>query len=945
MIKFEDVKHITSKEYLNGEDYAADTFDEKYCYTKEDGSIETPAEVFWRVVSGLCDPEYREKTFSLLWEGWFRPGGSVLQGVHAVNKISLANCCTLPLEGDSLEDIAKCEYTVMKCAAFRQGIGIDFSNLRPRGTAINNAAQQSTGAIPWMKKVVSNGEVVGQRGRKPALLISLKDRHPDIFEFVLSKTEKGQIEDANISVQISDAFMEAVKNNDKWELRFDFDNGYESIVKEVNATDLFDIIANTAHSTAEPGVQYIDQLRKGSMVHQIYESTADERFKIISTNACQPGFADVLTPGGIRTFDNVNVDDTIWSGQRWTTIIKKWFTGIKPVYKYKTLAGSFVGTEDHRVVQHGKKIKVKNACAIDASYIPEDMNFSLKDPYPSRTYFILDIEYLGEFPVYDITVDAPEHTYWTDGLLVSNCSEKSLPAYSICNLSSINMEMFDPETYEEQLDDIVPLIVRLSDSVVSYELENDLSPLPEQKWILEQTREIGCGITNIHGWLLKQGLSYDSDEAIKKVEDFWKSYAYRVFKASADLGKEKGNAPAYDLVDKSDLMESTYFKNIVDEFYQGDYNIENMRNMAHLSIAPSGSISSTFPKPCVSSGIEPIIAPYYWRKTRIKDRSKYQYYFIIPNRIKEYLLSVIDKDSEGYKKLNDFSGSVLDEDGSIGKEYISIINSNLPKGFFKPAHKIDPVQKIKLLGKIYQWIDASISVTYNLPSTATVEDVKDIYLKTYKAGGRAVSVYVDGSRENILLTEFPKEKQDSICEENRPVSIIYNCAPKRPDVLPCDIHQISVKGNKWVVLVGLLYGKPFEIFCGPSEDIYLPQKCREGEIIKKGGGKYALKVKIRNSYVTYDDIANLLMESTERCITRMLSTGLRHGVYPQFIVDQMKKSSGDITDFATAISRVLSKYVIDYVMKDNNCPKCGEPSLTFMEGCMKCVNCNYTRCE
>lgn len=810
MTKFEDVRHISSKEYLNGEDYAADTFTEKYCHKKENDSIETPAEVFWRVVSGLCEPEYREKIFSLLWEGWFRPGGSILQGVHSPNKVSLANCCTLPLEGDSLEDISKCDYTVMKCAAFRQGIGVDFSNLRPSNSLINNAAQQSTGVIPWIKKIVSNGEVVGQLGRKPALLASLKDRHPDIFEFVVSKTEKGQIEDANISVQLSDSFMEAVKNNEEWELRFDFDNGYESVVKRVDANELFDLIAETAHKTAEPGVQYIDQLRAGSMVHQIYKAIGDERYKIISSNAC---------------------------------------------------------------------------------------------------------------------------------------SEKMLPPFGICNLSSINMEMFDIDNYEEQLDEVVPLMVRMADNVVTYELDNNLSPLPKQKWILEQTREIGCGITNIHGWLLKQGLSYDSDEAIDKVEKFWKSYAYKVFKASVDIGKEKGNAPAYTIVDKAELMGSIYFRNIVNEFYNGDYNIKSMRNMAHLSVAPSGSISSTFPKPCVSSGIEPIIAPYYWRKTRIKDRNKYQYYFIIPNRIREYLLSILDKDSEDYEKLNEFSGSVLDEDGSIGKGFINIINSNLPKGFFKPAHEIDPFQKIKLLSKIYQFLDASVSCTFNLPPNTTAEDVKNIYLKTYEAGGRAVSVYVDGSRENILLTEFPEEKQDSICEENRPISITYNCAPKRPDVLPCNIHQISVKGNKWVVLVGLLDDKPFELFCGPSEDIYLPQKCREGKITKKGGGKYALKVKIRNSYVTYDDIANLLMESTERCITRMLSTGLRHGVYPQFIVDQMKKSSGDITDFATAISRVLSKYVIDYVMKDNVCPKCGEASLTLVEGCLKCMDCNYTRCE
>ena len=254
---------------------------------------------------------------------------------------------------------------------------------------------------------------------------------------------------------------------------------------------------------------------------------------------------------------------------------------------------------------------------------------------------------------------------------------------------------------------------------------------------------------------------------------------------------------------------------------------------------------------------------------------------------------------------------------STQKKSIDIIKKNLPKGFFKPSHEIDYNQKIKLLSKLYQWMDASISTTYNLPKTATVEDIKNIYMGAYDSKCRAVSVYVDQSREGILLFEFPKETK-SICNENRPQDICYNCAPKRPKDIPCDIHQISVKGEKWVVLVGMLNEKPFEIFCGTTKDIYLPQSCKEGHIIKQGNGKYSLKVKIRNSFVTYDDIADALMTDNEKALTRILSLNLRHGVYIQFIVDQLKKSKGSVTSFSTAISRILSKYVIDYVMKDNS---------------------------
>lgn len=308
LIKYDNVKHITSKEYLSEDEYAHTVFDVKYCIRWDaEGNvvtdtslpyarIETPADVFWRIASGLASMEkntedvlhYRDAWFALMWLGWFRPGGSVMSGVGAPVAKSLLNCTTLPLSEDSIEGINRIDYDIMKCAAFRQGLGFDASILRPRGALVNNAAEESTGAVPWISKLVDNGEYVGQKGRKPAILVSLKDHHPDIVEFICSKTEKGKLENANISVQVSNAFIEAVKAGSEWELFYEFEAGskYSRISKTIEAKYLFDLIAEKAFSTAEPGVQYIDLLREGSMVHQIYLDTNDGRFKIISTNAC-----------------------------------------------------------------------------------------------------------------------------------------------------------------------------------------------------------------------------------------------------------------------------------------------------------------------------------------------------------------------------------------------------------------------------------------------------------------------------------------------------------------------------------------------------------------------------------------------------------------------------------------------------------------------------------
>lgn len=555
-------------------------------------------------------------------------------------------------------------------------------------------------------------------------------------------------------------------------------------------------------------------------------------------------------------------------------------------------------------------------------------------------------------PVYNLQV-RKNRNYFVHGVLVKN-SEKPLAGYSVCNLLSINMEMYsnNEEEYKKQLEETVPYLVRLSDNVVEYELQYNLSPVKEQKEILEKLREIGMGLTNVHGWLLKDNIQYDSDEAIIKTGNFMRWYAYNVFKASMELGKEKGNAPAFDEIeDKSFLMESTYFKNIVNEFFDGDVSkIKYMRNMAHMSIAPSGSISNSFPKPCISSGIEPIIAPYYWRRTRAMKKGDWDYYFVIPERVKEYILAQMDKNSNDYSKLYQFSGSMEDNDGKIGLELIEIIKKYVSSDFFKPAQEVDYNKKIDLMAGVYKWVDAAISCTFNLPKTATKDDIKEIYKTAYNKGVRAVSVYVEGSREGILIFEDPnshksnQEKNKLICAE-RPERIQFVCAPKRPDILECNIHHCSVKGEPWLVLVGLLNGEPYEIFAGEQADIYIPKSVREGQIAKCGGGKYSLRVKIRKANVEYEDIATELMTPEQRSLTRLVSLCLRHGTPHEFIVDQLKKANGDITDFVNVMSRILSKYIKEtYFSKSDKCPVCGEVMI-MTEGCMKCISClGYSKC-
>lgn len=837
MIKFEDVKNVPVEEYFNGNRLSIDIFKAKYVHMKSDNSLETPAEVFYRVASEIAKFESDEKFWAGRWfdemySGWWRPGGSVLSGVGSFNKVSLANCTTIPLESDSLEGISKCMYSMMKCAAYRQGLGVDVSVLRPRGASVNNSAVESTGAVSWMDFLQQIGSYTGQKSRKPAILLSLKINHPDVEEFISCKDDLQKINNANISVQITDDFMEAVQNDLDYKLEYKIEEHDQIIIKTVKARELFRKIAQHAWKTAEPGVQFIDLMKNSAMQEALYKITGDKKYEIISTNAC---------------------------------------------------------------------------------------------------------------------------------------SEKPLSPYSICNLLSINMEKFstDEEEYKNQLFSIAESITRFSDNVIQYELDNNRSPLPEQKEIVSLLREIGCGVTNCHAWLLKQDLAYDSDEAVFALENFMMNYSHGIFESSIKLGKEKGNAPAFDELNEiEDLYyNSEYFKNMIDTFYKRDpLSIINLRNLSHVSIAPTGTISMSFPTPCLSSGIEPVIGLYYWRRTRALT-GEYLYYFIIPDKIKEYVISKIPGDSlndaENLNTLKEFPGSILDSDGKIGLELISIIEQYIPKGFIKPAHEIDPFQKIKMMGRISPWVDAAISCTYNLAEDIDYTVIEKIYMEAWLAKIKAVSVYREGSREGILIFEDPKTNEDriaqmmskkSICEK-RPKTIQMHCSPSRPIELNCDIHHCSVKGKKWIVLVGLLGTELYEIFAGEYDEeiMYIPGSVKSGVIKKRANGEYQLIIPIRKTHVKYDNIGELLMNSEYRSLTRLISLNLRHGVPHEFIIDQLRKSNEGIVEFSSVVSRVLSKYIKKYSFyntKTDKCPECGrEGTLVRGESCLTCIECGWSKCE
>ncbi|MCK9458556.1 MAG: hypothetical protein M0R80_02870 [Proteobacteria bacterium] len=333
MVKFEDVKGQTTEEYFNGNEFSIDAFNKKYTIQKGETYVQAVKRVCDYIASVEATKELREywseRWFDEIYNDWWHPAGSIMQGAASGRKISLANCTTLSLgaglpeeEWDNLESIIRnAGFTIAKTAAYRQGLGLEFSRLRPVGTKVMNSANESSGAIHWMKFLDSIGYYVGQQGRIPAMLFSLACDHPDIEDFIKVKSDHTKIQNANISVQCSDAFYAAVRKDADWRLSFNIpevkkgdriyldsqskcmdahfdkekkkwyttalrDRKGETIERTVKARKLLELIAQNMHTHAEPGIQNIDVARKYSNSDYVYNPEDEYDSRIVSTNAC-----------------------------------------------------------------------------------------------------------------------------------------------------------------------------------------------------------------------------------------------------------------------------------------------------------------------------------------------------------------------------------------------------------------------------------------------------------------------------------------------------------------------------------------------------------------------------------------------------------------------------------------------------------------------------------
>jgi len=383
------------------------------------------------------------------------------------------------------------------------------------------------------------------------------------------------------------------------------------------------------------------------------------------------------------------------------------------------------------------------------------------------------------------------------------------------------------------------------------------------------------------------------------------------------MAKELGPFPLYDA--KLDIS-SEYIQELKEEFPElyKEMVKYGRRNMTLLTVAPAGSVSCLTQ---TTSGIEPAFMLEYTRRKKGNPGDKDFRVDFVDQTGDSWMNFVVRH--HGVQKWMDITGKTdIKESPYWGST----------------SHDIDWLKKVKLQAAVQKNIDNSISVTINLPNDVTEDKVSDIYMTAWELGCKGMTIYRDGSRSGVLISNEKKEEKSSLVKTQ---------ATKRPKRLTCDVHHLTVKGVRYFTIVGLLDNEPYEIFinrnCNSEGDSVVSRNITSGYLDKQKQGHYNLVDRDDNPVV---DIVSANCEEHEEAIARMTSTALRHGADIHFIVHQLEKTRGDMQSFSKAMARTLKKYIKDGTkVTGEKCPTCSNDNIVRIEGCQTCTNCGWSKCS
>jgi ribonucleoside-diphosphate reductase alpha chain len=532
----------------------------------------------------------------------------------------------------------------------------------------------------------------------------------------------------------------------------------------------------------------------------------------------------------------------------------------------------------------------------------------------------------------NIINNLPAECYKDEGfrtLTTNPCGEIPLSAYDSCRLISLNLKHlvrnpFGPKASFDfnKLKEIVSVGMRLSDDLVELEIEKleaikKVCDTASEKELWSrllhactQGRRTGLGTHGLADAMARLGLAYDSDEAIEIITQIYETIRDTAYLESIYLAQERGAFPAFDWEKEK---ENSYIKRLPKNLSE---KIETFgrRNISILTNAPTGSVSIMSQ---TSSGLEPVFRNSYVRRRKLSHNEQH------------LEADYIDDTGDKWLEYEVFHHNV--------REYLKMFDTDTLPDFFVQSSDIDWSKRIAAQAAIQRSIDHSISSTINLPKGTDPAVVGQIYMEGWRVGLKGVTVYVEGSRSGVLL-EKGKER------------FPHHTAPKRPLELECNIHHTTIQGEKWIILVGLMDGKPYEVMGGLSNLIEIPRDKAEGFLVKNPrktiNSIYDLKVGKNGDTVIIKDLVRVFDNPNHSAFTRMISLALRHGANIQFTVEQLQKDrDSDMFSFAKCVARVLKGYIPDgQTATEKTCTECATAGLIYVEGCVTCKNCGFAKC-
>ena len=544
------------------------------------------------------------------------------------------------------------------------------------------------------------------------------------------------------------------------------------------------------------------------------------------------------------------------------------------------------------------------------------------------------------------------------------CGEIPLCPYDSCRLLAINLYSFveNPFTPEakfnfEKLAEVTAKSQRLLDDIIDLEMEKidtilqkiDLDPEPEEVkgpernlWLKIKTktlrgRRTGLGTTAEGDMIAAMGLRYGTPEATEFSVSVHRAVALAAYGESVKMAAERG---AFEVYDAAREAANPYIQRLAEadpEMYERMKTI-GRRNIACLTIAPTGTTSLMTR---TSSGIEPVFMPVYKRRRKVNaadasarvdyvDESgdAFEEYIVYHPKFLEWMRT------RGIEPRRDFTQAELD----------ALVAESPYAG--ATANEIDWLEKVTMQGKIQKWVDHSISVTINLPADISVEAVESLYRQAWHAGCKGCTVYRDGSRSGVLVAIEKKKEEPA---EHKPI------LAKRPIELEADVVRFQNNKEKWIAFVGLVDGRPYEIFTGLADDedgIFIPKSVNHGKIIKatdeNGNKRYDFQfINKRGHKTTIEGLSDKFKPEFWN-YAKLISGVLRYGMP----IDQVLKLVGgleldsqSINTWKMGVERALKKYLPNgTTAKGQRCPNCGQETLVYQEGCLICTACGTSKC-